>query len=554
MEEIYTKLAIIKYNEKIFQIFKTKSNKKVFLEIVENKEYCYPSLSDNKFLNKLYNGKNRNISYASKNKFKGLIMGSSLTALACLTVVGTGKYIKILNEKEEVVMTIDTEQLFDNLNSKKEKIETVSAITVDEEEIEEFTEIENYILVNDTKHLDSLLGIETPITYDDVYKALNDNTNMILDDKVYVMMYLNNLKEKFPNINLTCLYYNIKDLSIVYDTEEEIEARSSSAGAYFDHNTKQVHFMENYYDYEDPIAAKHYFFNHEFTHMLNKVRIEKNGKIIVRSFDDYATLRGSKIDEGFVDYIVSQILDPDSSLSYPEEASVVSGLLNNLNGYSLDDYFEKNIYYLMSKMPIDNPTYFVDLLDVLGEAGSTVELVEGSYDDIYNSMIDIYYINRYDNASNDEYTKFINSIKGDRINLSAYEDNMKNTFYGKIIESRSKLLTSQAFNIVGYSEIINNCSYNNVLYHVYINDLNQVYFGPYLITDAKCLYDKEELSDMTLLANINGSSYLNDCIRNSSDTNLDYNDIICNQDLLVQYYQDTLLELVNGDDSKTLVK
>lgn len=482
------------------------------------------------------------IKHGKKYKLKKIAIVSSISVIACAAIIST-KY----KEKQENA-TISYE----------EEAETITSLTNEKEEVVELTQVENLILVNDTKHLESLLGVDKPITYDDIYAALDNNKNLDFDDMIYIRMYVDKLKEKLPNINLTCLYYNIKDLKFIYDSKEEFEEEFPGVEAYFNFNTKELHFKPDYYHY-DGALVKNYFLYHEFTHMLNSLMVEKDGKIIVRKFNEYTTSRGIELDEGFDDYIVSQILQLDSEiLSYPEEASIVSGLINNLDDYSINDYFEKDIYYLIDKLPIDDPTNFVDMLDSIYYSRNTqdIEKINEYYNEIYKLMIDIYYINRYNN-NNDidtEYKNFMKSINYDEYKISGYEETIKNKFYNNNLKSNTFLSNSETFNITGYSEIINDCGINNIIYHVYINDLNQVYFGPYLITDMKTLYNPEDVLDMELVAIINGSSYLKDYINNTNEINLDYNNVICNQDLLVQYYQDILVEEINNKDSKTLVK
>ena len=377
------KLARIKYNEKMFDIFVDEKHEKHFLEvrIKDGKELFYhPVLDDLVKLNLIYNtekeekynkkykfkkGKIRNlrIRYQNIKKINNFLTFVSRT-LICLCI-GTivGKTFSESDTGNQIISSV---------------IEG------------------SYINPDKTSEL-SNFGIDN-VTFDELRVSLDDNPNIDSTYKEYISEYINLLERKLPNIDIRMLNVNLKTLKIVlYDGE--YLPQSAAAG----NNNSNKNEIKVCIDYPED-SCKHIFF-HELTHSLSNCYYrwyDSTGLVAYTVFKHYegANDYGVSLDEGFTEIISDFLLSDDNTLDeYLKEkdrdffgynayiAPITYHLLQlTSDEYNLYDYIDGKVYDYVEILSKYDLVDLVDYMDIIQQSNSNSAEVKLSNE--FNEQLD----------------------------------------------------------------------------------------------------------------------------------------------------------------------
>jgi len=239
----YTVISVIRHFNKKFLVLFNKINGMYFLEITDN-GYDYPTLEEFMKLKKIYNPFRGNAYYTKMNvkplvKFKNKLVSAILVGTMLFCMTGCSNEQSTLKYLTESGVTIS-----DGL-TEDDNIFFITGIDFENSKSEElFGEIEpdfkySYNETVTINEFTKRLGIENK-TYNDVIEVLKLNPN--IDDNIKTILEegINNLRDSNFDINLGLLYYNIKDLKIVYSNS----LVTKGAIAVFNENNREVSVLD----------------------------------------------------------------------------------------------------------------------------------------------------------------------------------------------------------------------------------------------------------------------------------------------------------------------
>ena len=364
----YIKLAKIKYNNKRFVVFSDNNHKKTFIEVKvkDNKEvYYYPLLEDVINLNLVFNHGDK--LYSKKYKFDEKVYAKRK------------KLRPIINFSLGVIIGISATLTY-KLTKEKYPFFGYKA--------------ENKIIVTDNAQLDDL-NLEE-VTFEDVRQTLNENKNIGLKYKNYILEYLEALEERLPNVDLRIFNKNLKNLYFKVIPIDEWD-EPTVAGAYY--------IADNYIkiksEYKTEYREKFVIF-HELTHVTNsgiyeKEKIDNEYYVIKKTYQDleneygYGTMEA--MTEIITDYLISSnytmyfTVESHNYDSYKVPANTIFQILKLVDDYTLYDYFNSDIYKfeeVISKYNIEEVLPLLDI-EVSDEKAGDLEIEESNleqYQDI----------------------------------------------------------------------------------------------------------------------------------------------------------------------------
>ena len=209
-------------------------------------------------------------------------------------------------------------------------------------------------------------------TYTDVREAIKNNTSITGKYEEWLLEGLNNLEMKLPDLDLVALYQNIKNISIVEITTEEMYEKIRTLGACFSPEEGKV--------YIDPTIVDSYVICHEILgHGISTVQILKDNKYIQYKTDMlvlYADFQaaeynfkyiGFSLEEGKADLITDIATQTVSGGPYDMEAEHLR-IFTETCGIPLTDYIKygaAGLIKTMRKSDINNPIDYIVSVDTL---------------------------------------------------------------------------------------------------------------------------------------------------------------------------------------------
>ncbi len=215
------------------------------------------------------------------------------------------------------------------------------------------------------------VDIKNP-TYDDVRCAVIENPSFKGEYETWLLEGLDNLEKASLNLDLVALYQNIKRMSIVSQTIDEIVSEIGSPGAYFSIEDGKV--------FLNPETVTPYTLCHEVLgHGISDIQIEKDGRLIfykpdflllyadIDNADYYFKYTGFSLEEGKADFISDIATGIKSGGPYDVEAEQLRIFIETID-ISLSDYIKYGTSYLVKTMrenDIDRPIDYIMAVDEL---------------------------------------------------------------------------------------------------------------------------------------------------------------------------------------------
>ncbi|HHT38297.1 MAG TPA: hypothetical protein GXZ95_02640 [Mollicutes bacterium] len=314
------KLSKIKYKNKNYQIFATKANKRIFVEVKEDGCYELPDLSiylelDSKF-NIQFTGK---LYMILKRRIVSLLMAGVLIINLTFLLLNKNNYTLVKTPKYKSVSLIDSSSLEDNIEK-------------DIEDVKFF----NFI-INDN----------------DLIDAIDKNDNIDETNKVYFKKFVNEVRSVFPNLDLTTFYRNIKDIKVRVISSDDIKKLREN-----DVTNAYVDFIKGEIVFADSIAYE--TMRHELSHLLfNKIYpnlpIPPDSKIAIILRNAYISnfyINGMAFEEGCNAIMLEEIGSKEEEYYYDKRLVKllcrIIGDENVFNIYRSQDKVENLIEHLSS--------------------------------------------------------------------------------------------------------------------------------------------------------------------------------------------------------------
>lgn len=370
-------LCNIKYNQKRFKIFTNKYHIKSFLRILEDNTLMFPTLEEYCELDKIYNKRElEDVNYVKRRETY------KFEPSAIYEVEENGKKIhKLATIAQLLAIGLASFTLSYAISNNIANKDT------------------NVIICNNNDELRSYMDNKNP-TFDDVKEALNNNKNITGKYKKWLMEFINDTEKNLPDLDLVCLYENIKGLKIKEEDCEQIKSKhNANTYAYFSSVNKLIVVPS---DDKDSEFFK-YAFEHECTHMITEYYAKKgDNNVIIRSTSEvrYEDNHFVKIYrayvEGLTDYTRNSIKGDYSIISGYNSLQDVIQLFNDTMDFNIYDLLENNTTYVIDELKkngISDPEYLIELMDIGCESiENNIEIEENIrkrvYTEYYSDLIE----------------------------------------------------------------------------------------------------------------------------------------------------------------------
>ena len=299
------------------------------------------------------------------------------------------------------------------------------------------------IEIYNVEDLERVISIKP--TLNQLFKVVYNNQNLTDEFKLLIVEYINNLLEKYPNTNLTALYFNVKDLKVITDDKMKEQGIFSSIGDYIKLLPKDNYYNEQYY--------KSTVF-HELTHATRIIQAYYGTDYRPFFYGFNNKDKYLYIEEALNELFSYSVLKSDIIKSYQASIEYVEILLDAIEEYSLEDYMNKGVAYLIELLyqkTSDKKT--ADILVMINEIVGKLEK---------DSPIDI------------EYYKIVYEYIA-KLHLLAKSDNIKRK------DDDIKIITSLMSRLsVAHNSLSQSIRIMEILYDYYMENWDK-----YVLSDSK---------------------------------------------------------------------
>jgi len=207
-----------------------------------------------------------------------------------------------------------------------------------------------YVTVMDSCAYEKVFG-KADVTLADIQDALNRNNNISQYYKDFIYEYAKDIRELYPNANLSVLHYNLDTLIIDEVTPSELEMETLSDGgaaACYIAEDNRICVLEGT-DFSKE-SEEYIILAHELTHAARR---------IIREFEDGSSLRtkywpdlkfGYFIEEAVITNEMYKLQGLDrKSIYYPVFCGYLR-IIQDCTGYDGEDYFNHSVNELVEAM------------------------------------------------------------------------------------------------------------------------------------------------------------------------------------------------------------
>lgn len=397
----YKKIFDINVLNKTFGIFIDDNGRYTFLEKV-NEKYIYAELNDFLTLYKAFNNPN-------------------------LLIVNEIQRYSFTEKVRKAIGGVLTVAIF--LSSVKLSRDIFTEISEDYLKIYQEAK-EGYVDIVGETSLDNALGYKKEsITPEVIHTAIDNNEKLPDDYKLICHLLVNELKQRYPDVDLRIFYENVLDLEVNYMTLEEMQEEFKGyIGANFETGNRVINAPE---DTQDSTKA------HELSHTFVGICKEINGQEVTKF-----CYEGFELYEAMNNNIVNLIMPIDS---YSKGNAIVEYFCNGVD-YSIPEYISYGIKPLIdwtaSKYPDIDMPYIIKSLDAMYETSIQFG-VDVKFDANITFLDELFKICLNDaQAYDNPYTSFTNFAK-----LLKYANNQE-IYYTYLDKYNEHLKTIGCTNII----------------------------------------------------------------------------------------------------------
>lgn len=285
-------------------------------------------------------------------------------------------------------------------------------------------------------------------TYGDLREAMNENETITGDFKSFLSDFIDKLEEKYPNIDLTVFYYNIKNADVQYVSGEfmpGVMGATSPKGCFLPEGCKV--YINSDCSYDELIQVV----PHEIGHMLVNMIFEENGYTIQRDFCKTADY-GFMVEEALNSKFVNDLMGIDSEdLPYQMPVNYIETFMD-ATGYPMEDYLNGSIIDYLNEL-VENGINEDDAARTIGQMENQkynirkqhdVDMKDSEFSCLYEVYSYVYFKNKISAGLSSEeiynvYMNFYNTlttkIDYDKMDLTPVVDTLFKVLKDKNIDA-----------------------------------------------------------------------------------------------------------------------
>ena len=403
----YRKIAKFSYKGNTYQLLVDKDNKYFFLKIDSDGVYSYVSMDEYMAFINIFCRKPSTMMITDEKtgrKSKRLkvvpkvILGTTavvLSATVITTAINDAKYDKIV---AEYAKNMGDSEYVENSIQKH-----VSFLVEDsQEELVVDTKLDSAfnddVYIFDMEYLDDYLDYKTA-SKEMLLNALNNNTKIGGQYKILMTEFIDNLCEKYPDVDKRVLYENLKGLEVVECSKDELMMKTLNVDscACYVRNENKIYTLKDY-KYEKGTWEYQIIF-HEMGHALTCGNIKVGDKMLkVTNSGDALSL--VTVDEALNSVFAVSLFDyEERDIAYQLQSNYCSIMVECLDNYSLADYVDHSLSYYAKKLDEHNGdnNYAVTMLNLIDTQykdyhSDEIEIEQEEYYPIYDYVADMYYM------------------------------------------------------------------------------------------------------------------------------------------------------------------
>lgn len=460
----FYKILSFKFNNKWYQLFKTKHRKVAILRINDDGKYSYPSIEEFISIINIFETNNKsnayNISFGDEKnkvykftpkvtvKHNGKLKQVMLTSSIVLSIIAAGiggyqiydsftydnPYVYDYRDYSTDISTL-TNNVADIVDEDGYTVESEENRVISDEERfpnseglfeehvgEGFIDTRDYSLINsgkskylqlfNNKYFSNFFGVDN-YSLDEVINAMESNKNISSKFKEYMKNYITIMYNYYPNLDWRVFTTNIKTLKIELLPSNSYDLTSINSEAFYDYQQNLMSLQENF-DFKD--ESGRLVINHELGHLFNTLYLKTKKYEIHYYFKDNG--EGVYVLEALDVIFTTAPFENTYSdkrkenLGYPlitNEMRVIIDSLNQIEGaeYSIEKFVSGNVYdledSLKAAMPNDiHPQIILSTIDYqwYDYSYDSIQIGDKDYSDLFKYITRLYIKANLTNESN----------------------------------------------------------------------------------------------------------------------------------------------------------
>lgn len=385
----FHRVAKFKFNDKIYQVFRSNNGKVAFLEYKENK-YYYPTYRDFMVLVSFFTNYDINLSLFQNKNHKLVNFKPKLVTKSGLVMITSALLLQSLTgcSKNEIVeydayipnySSTNFESNYGELPNYSDNVELVENADCYETQDFDIMKSSRYIQLYNNKYFTELFGKDS-YTKEELHNVVQGNKKIPAELQYYFIDFIDNMYDYYPNLDFRVFCENMRNLRIEYRDQETIELTTNSVAYY--HNDDNYIVISKNIDFENNIKDL-LVLRHEIGHMFNTLKVQKDGWDIKYNFND---VRYGKFTKEGMDVLFTTLpfLDEYQELDnfgYPITTNTLQAIIESLPTYNIEDSISNNVYYLEKMLN----EYMKD--DIAADV--IIELIELQWYEYSSDMIEV---------------------------------------------------------------------------------------------------------------------------------------------------------------------
>ena len=458
MNCIFRKMASFEYKSKRYQVFINKLNKFAFLEVKNNK-YFYPDLRTVLELVSIFYKETdtlciRHDGLKKKKKIKKyrfipkVIYGGCALILSSVLLSACGKHntgnLNIQNTTNTNYSVESTDENMSELENNTPTEEEINQKYLDllataDDEFDYLyasdyyqSDITKNIIVRDSKNYNMIYEFGD-VTLDMIRDACERNSNIPREYKDFIIQYVTDWLELYPNTNFGTLYHNLQTLKInVVNKEGMMRATvSMDSVACYKKSENAIYVLESIDLSKN--GDDYIILAHELSHCARNAKFtNKDGYTVRVSFIDSSSM-GYYAEEALItDFVYGMQGLGGKSNFYTLQSSYFRIILDCID-YNGADFMNHSVNYLIDKMDefMEDEQYAYHIIALIDAEASLrytdyIEVDFNEFDELYKYITRMY-AKKY-LTSNMTYEETLDVYENLIDEITYYFDEMKNPY------------------------------------------------------------------------------------------------------------------------------
>lgn len=409
----YNLIVKFLYKNKKYQLLTDTDDKYFFLE-VKNNQYSYVTLEEFVELCNIfckYPSSMNIINDRAKNKKMKIVPKIIIGGIATILTVSSIPIIGAMSTYARISenYTDNSSSYYSDVGTNNYDVQSNISFVVDDSEEQLVidtlinNDYSNCVYIYDMEYLDEYFDYDT-VSKEMLYDVVKNNSNINDNFKLLIFEFINNIYDKYNDIDLRVFYENLKTLKIIECDKNQLLLKtfSSDSCACYVRTENAIYTLK---DYEYKKGTWEYqVIMHEFAHTIRNGWFKHNGKEL-RVSATGNSLSLVTVDEALNSVFTVSLFDyEERDIAYQLQSNYCTIMLECLDNYSLSDYINHSLSYYASKLDEHNGDN--------NYAKCILTLIDTQYKDFHSDQIEIEqeeYYPIYDYIANMYYRKYINN-------------------------------------------------------------------------------------------------------------------------------------------------